>query len=87
MCDLDWEQSKLEKTKALIDALDDAILALTAGGVLSYTLDTLQSRQTVTRQDVSKLEEMRAGLFNQYDALCMRLGNGGAIRVIPGALP
>ena len=87
MCDLEWERAKLAKTKALIDALDDAILQLNTTAILEYHLDTGQSKQRVTRQDVVRLADMRADLFTQYDALCARLSNGGAIQVIPGALP
>lgn len=88
MClDLEWEQARLDKTKAIINALDDAILQLSTTGILEYHLDTGQSKQRVTRQDVARMTEMRAVLFNQYDALCARRTNGGAIQVIPGALP
>jgi hypothetical protein len=87
MCDWEWEQTRLAKTKAIIDALDDAILQLSTTAILEYHLDTGQSKQRVTRQDVPRLVDMRSDLFNQYDALCARLTNGGAIQVIPGALP
>jgi hypothetical protein len=87
MCDLEWEREKLAKTKAIIDALDDAILQLSTTAILEYHLDTGQSKQRVTRQDVPRLVDMRSDLFTQYDALCARLSNGGAIQVIPGALP
>lgn len=85
--DYEWELSRLEKTKAIIDALDDAILQLSTTGILEYHLDTGQSKQRVTRQDLARLADMRSDLFNQYDALCARLSNGGALQVIPGALP
>lgn len=87
MCDIEWERQRLEKVKAIIDALDDAILQLTVNGVLEYSLNTGQSIQRVTRQDVTKLVDQRGVLFQQYDSLCARLTNGGAIQVVPGALP
>lgn len=87
MCDLEWERTRLEKTKAIIEKLDDAILQLSTTGILEYHLDTGQSKQRVTRQDVGRLTDMRSDLFAQYDALCARLTNGGALQVIPGALP
>lgn len=85
--DYEWEQAKLMKVKAIIDALDDAILQLSTTGILEYHLDTGQSKQRVTRQDLPRLIDSRSDLFNQYDALCARLSNGGALQVIPGALP
>lgn len=88
MCDDSaWISAKIEKTRALIDALDDAILALSTTGIMEYTINTGQSTQRVTRQDVTRLTEQRAALFQHYDSLCARVTNGGAIQVIPGALP
>lgn len=87
MCDLEWERTRLAKTQRIIDALDDAILQLSTTAILEYHLDTGQSKQRVTRQDLPRLAETRATLFTQYDSLCARLGNGGAVQVIPGALP
>ncbi|MNI26478.1 hypothetical protein D3C77_336910 [compost metagenome] len=87
MCDLEWERTRLTKLKAIIDALDDAILQLSTTAILEYHLDTGQSKQRVTRQDLPRLVDAKADLFTQYDALCARLSNGGALQVIPGALP
>lgn len=87
ICDPQWEYERLLKVKALIEAIDDAILAVTVGGVLEYSLNTGQSIQRVTRQDVARLTDARRALFQQYDSLCARLTNGGAIQVIPGNLP
>lgn len=64
----------------LIDILaeiDAAILAAVKGQ--SYTLDTGQSRQTVTRQDILKLKELR----DDYQAELDELQNpgGGILKV------
>lgn len=87
MCDTDWERGRLAKLKAIIEAIDDAILQLSTTAILEYHLDTGQSKQRVTRQDLPRLVDTKASLFTQYDALCARLSNGGALQVIPGALP
>ncbi len=87
MSDPAWELARLKKIKDIIDAFDDAILALTVTGVSEYSLNTTQSTQRVTRHDLNQLVISRARLFQQYDSLCARLSNGGAIQVIPGALP
>ncbi len=61
---------------AIIAKIDLAICAAIAGQ--SYTLDTGQSRQTVTRQDVLKLKELR----DDYQLELTDLINGGGILTI-----
>lgn len=80
-----WEVARLTKLKSIIEAFDDAILALgTNMTILEYNLDTSQSKQRVTRQDLPRLIETRAVLFQQYDSMCARLTNGGSTQVLPG---
>ncbi len=56
-----------------IVAYEDAILKL-ADGVLSYHIDTGQTNQRVTRQDLSQLRNMIDGLYNRRDILRVRCG-------------
>jgi hypothetical protein len=44
------------------DAVQKAIFELTKVGVKSYTLDTGQNSQTVTRQDLNSLRELLTSL-------------------------
>ena len=68
-----------EKLGLIIEAFEDAILKLSMeGGVQSYSLDTGQSKQMVTRSDVEKMKEVLDGYVNQYNNYCLRL-NGGAV--------
>lgn len=84
-CDYQWELERLQKLKLIIEAYDDAILALSTNiSILEYNLDTGQSKQRVTRQDIDKMMDIRGVLFQQYDALCARLGYGGSVQVLPG---
>ena len=74
---------RIEATKAQIIAYDNAITALAANPVQSYTLDTGQSRQTVTRFDLASLQRQLASLENKLATLCARLNGSGVFRGVP----
>ncbi len=71
-------QARITATKAQIVSYEDAALALSTGGVQSYTLDTGQTRQTVTRLDLDKLQTTLNSLYNRCATLEARL-NGASI--------
>ncbi len=75
-------KERITKTKAIIVAYEDAITAISTGGIETYTLDTGQSRQTVTKQNLKDMNESLDGLYNRLSTLCLRQGNqngtGGA---------
>lgn len=74
---------RIAQTKALIVAYEGALLALAGtGGVQSYTLDTGQTRQTVTKADVGSL---RNSLQEFYSLLSMLESRkcGGAVHMRP----
>lgn len=74
---------RIVATKALIVAYEGAVLALSAaGGVQSYTLDTGQSKQIVTRTDLSQLNAMLDSLYNRLATMEARL-NGAALTAEP----
>ena len=76
-------KERITATKALIVAYEDAVTALgTQGGVVSYTLDTGQSRQTVTRADISSLNRMLDSLYNRLATLEARM-YGGSLTARP----
>lgn len=64
---------KITKTKAIIDAIDDALLFLSINPTKSYRLDTGQSVQNVERFDIDKLNATRNSLYNQLCVLQGRL--------------
>jgi hypothetical protein len=73
-------QDRITATKAQIIAYEDAITALAGGGVQTYTLDTGQSKQTVTKLDMERLETVLDGLYNRLTVFEARLtGNGVSI--------
>jgi len=79
-----WLRQRLAKTEALIEQVEDAILQLSTGAVLSYSLDTGQSRQSVTRQSLGQLKNLLSNLENRRAALRSRLGCGGSKQMAPG---
>jgi hypothetical protein len=80
--DTAWLDARIAATKTAIEAVEDAITAL-AGGAFSYTLDTGQTRQTVTKANVASLRTMLDSLDNRLATLQARRC-GSSSRVIPG---
>lgn len=72
-------QARITATKAQIVAYEDAALALGNANVQSYTLDTGQSRQTVTRADLSAIQKTIDSLYNRCATLEARLNGSAAI--------
>ncbi len=82
-----FELDQITKLEGLLNAYIDAVTALLTGAK-EYTIDTQQGRQTVKREDVDKLQENYGLVWQQYDALNARCGNGGAVQQVPwGAIP
>ena len=79
--DNDFLLARIEATKLQIVAYEDASAALVAG-VQSYTLDTGQDRQTVTKFDLSQIYKVTESLYNRLATLEARL-NGGTVTVRP----
>jgi hypothetical protein len=74
---------RITATKAMIVEYENAVTALgTQGGVQSYTLDTGQSRQTVTRADIPALNGMLDSLYNRLATLEARV-YGGTVTARP----
>jgi hypothetical protein len=83
--DTTFLSERIAKTKELIVAYDDAILALLSGNHQKYMLNTGQSEQQVTRLDLDSLQKTKDALYSQLNDLEARLGNGeSVITVIPG---
>ena len=69
-------EARLTSTRALIIAYEDAVIALLNTGVQSYTLNTSQSVQTVTKFDLNNLNQTIDALYNRCATLEARLGGG-----------
>lgn len=75
-------QARIDATKAMIIAYEDAATAL-AAGVQSYTLDTGQTRQTVTKLDLAQLQRTIDSLYNRCATLEARLNGSGTVTTRP----
>jgi len=81
--DSDFIQDRITATKSQIVAYEDAALALGTAGVQSYTLDTGQSRQTVTRLDLEWIQKSIDALYNRCATLEARLNGSGTVTARP----
>ena len=71
---MSFDQDRLASNLAQIEAIETTISAIIADGSQSYTLDTGQSRQTVSKLDLPRLRQMRTELIDEYHTLARRIG-------------
>ena len=82
-------QQKITDLKTLINTYEEASLQLATNQIQSYTYDTGQTKQTVTKLDIQKLEDVIQAIYNRLNMLCARYpecsgGSGSAVIVRPG---
>lgn len=75
-------QERIAATKMQIIAYENAILEL-ANGAQSYTLDTGQSRQTVTKFNLTSMQNIISSLYNRLVILETRLNGSGSVIARP----
>jgi hypothetical protein len=80
--DREWLEARVTATKAAIIATEEAILQLSSGAQ-SYTLDTGQTRQVVSKADIASLRLQLNELENRLAVLDARLCGAG-VNVTPG---
>lgn len=78
-----WLEARIARTKELIVAYEDALIALSSGAIQTYTLDTGQTRQVVTKQQIGSLRITLETLENRLATYDARL-NGGSFIGRPG---
>lgn len=76
-------KERIAKLKLRIVAYEDALFALATDGIQQYTLDTGQTRQTVTSIDVPRMEKTLESLLNQLCTLEARLTGNGTVNARP----
>jgi hypothetical protein len=79
----DFLQARITATETLIVAYEDAVAALVTAGVQSYTIDTGQTRNTVTKIDVPALQRQIDSLYNRLATLTARLNGSGTTTARP----
>jgi hypothetical protein len=80
--DSDFRDDQITAIKAAIIAYNAAIIALKTEK--SYTLDTGQTRQTVTNHDLGDLIKTRSSLYNELTILCNIRDKTSGWNVRPG---
>lgn len=73
-----WLDARITRAKELIVIYEDAIEAVGTIGQ-SYTLDTGQSRQTVTKGDIGSMRLMLQAQENRLSTLCARRFGAGHV--------
>lgn len=81
--DAEWLDARIEKTKTLIEAIEDAIAAVSVGGVQSYMLNTGQTQQQVTKANLGSMRLQLDSLENRLSTLQARRC-GAVAQVRPG---
>jgi chromosome segregation ATPase len=78
--DNDWLDARIEKTKEQIEALEDKILALETNpqAYSSYTIETAQTRETITKSTLAQLRSALSSLENRLATLCARRHGSGS---------
>ncbi len=76
---------QLAAAKASAAAIQAAIDALTIGGVQTYQLDTGQTRQLVTKMNLTSLNTVLQSTLNRVATLQARLGGCGITHVVPNS--
>lgn len=71
-CNTSFWTERLNKKIALLDEIDTALTGLVTGNIQSYTLDTGQTRQTVTKANLDVLQAFMLSLENQISELQIR---------------
>lgn len=69
--DTAWIDARIARTKTMIIAYEDAILALSTGAQ-SYRLDTGQTAQTVSKAELGSMRLELDQLDNRLSTLCAR---------------
>ena len=81
--DSSFIQDRIAATKLQIIAFEEIMLDFANGNIQSYTLDTGQTRQTVTKFNLSTLRNTIDSLYNRCATLEARLNGGGSVTVRP----
>ena len=76
-------KAQLDRTIERLENYETALAFLAENPTQSYTLDTNQSRTTVTRYDIASLEKQIDRLNNRLVTLCARLDGSGSTHVRP----
>jgi hypothetical protein len=75
--------ARLTKVQELITLYEQVLVDLAVTPNKSYTVNTGQTVETVTKRDVNRIQELLEVLYSQYDYFCDQLGTGGSVYIYP----
>ncbi len=76
-------QARITATQSAIVEAETAEAAILAGSMASYSIDTGQTKQTVTKFNVTELRNYIDSLYNRLSTLEARLCGSGATIMRP----
>jgi hypothetical protein len=77
--DLETLDEQIAETKAIIKLYNAAIKSIVTDGMQTYTLDSGQTRQVVTKLTLSTLRTSRQGFTNELCTLQARRNGSGSM--------
>lgn len=77
-------QARIDFYEGLIVELEGAIEGLSSGTISSYTLNTGQSTETVTKRTLGAISARLDWAYNQLDYFTTRRNGGVSVIVRPG---
>jgi hypothetical protein len=80
--DATWLQARIDATKSQIEAMETAIDAIITGQASSWSLDTGQTKETVTKKNVVQYQTAVDSLYNRLAVLEARL-EGAVVQARP----
>lgn len=78
-----WWEERLTKAQTRVEELETAISGLTDGSVMSYQLDSGQTRTLVTKQQMSQIYIALERAMNDVSVLDARVNRSAALRLVP----
>lgn len=82
--DRTWLDARIAATQTAIETAEANEALLLSGAVASYTLDTGQSRQTVTKSNTTEVRKYIDSLYARLSNLCNRRNGGQTKQAVPG---
>ena len=79
----DFLQERIAATRALIIAWETALANLALGNIQMYSMDTGQTKNTVTKLNLATLNAGLDGLYNRCATLEARATGSGVVIVRP----
>lgn len=78
-----WYAERLKKAKTRVEELEKAASGLADGSIMSYQLDSGQTRTLVTKQQISQIILALERALNDVSVLDARVNGSASVRIQP----